>query len=54
MKKLIYSAFAMSLTLISLEAFSQAESVDDFLGLEMEILPDLQMAEHHLLVLQMV
>jgi hypothetical protein len=42
MKKLIYSAFAMSLTLISLEAFSQAESVDDFLGLEMEILPDLQ------------
>jgi hypothetical protein len=42
MKKLILSAFAMSLCLLPLLAFGQAESVDDFLGLEMEILPDLQ------------
>lgn len=42
MKKLIWSAFAMSLILQAPSVWSQAESVDDFLGLETEILPELK------------
>jgi hypothetical protein len=42
MKKLILSAFAMSLIFQSPIVRSQAESVDDFLGLESEILPELK------------
>lgn len=42
MKKLILSAFALSLILAPLVGHSQTESVDDFLGLETEILPDLK------------
>jgi hypothetical protein len=42
MKKLVWSAFAMSLCLISVTAWSQTESIDDFLGLESEILPGLK------------
>nr|MBA2406021.1 hypothetical protein [Bdellovibrionales bacterium] len=42
MKKLIWSTFAMSLSLLSLTVWSQTEAIDDFLGLESEILPDLK------------
>ncbi len=42
MKKLFWSAFAMSLILLSPQSFAQTEAVDDFLGLESEILPDLK------------
>ncbi len=42
MKKLFWSAFAMSLILLSPRCFAQTEAVDDFLGLESEILPDLK------------
>lgn len=42
MKRLIWSAFALSLTLIPLKGFTQTEAVDDFLGLESEVLPDLE------------
>jgi hypothetical protein len=42
MKKLIWSAFAMSLIIMPHVGHSQTESVDDFLGLESEILPDLK------------
>ena len=42
MKKLIWSAFAMSLMLHPLLSVAQTEAVDDFLGLETEILPDLK------------
>ncbi|MFP5385263.1 MAG: hypothetical protein ACLGHN_04245 [Bacteriovoracia bacterium] len=41
MKKLICSTFAMSLILLGMNCFAQTESVDDFLGLEAEILPEL-------------
>lgn len=41
MKKLIWSAFAMSLCLLGNPAYSQTDAIDDFLGLESEILPDL-------------
>ena len=42
MKKLVWSAFAMSLCLISVSVCSQTEAIDDFLGLETEVLPDLK------------
>lgn len=42
MKKLIWSAFAVSLMISSPFIFAQTEAVDDFLGLESEILPDLK------------
>jgi hypothetical protein len=42
MKILIWSAFAVSLILISPKGFAQTEAIDDFLGLEMEILPELK------------
>lgn len=42
MKKLFWSAFAMSLVLLPLGSFAQTEAVDDFLGLESEVLPDLK------------
>lgn len=42
MKRLIWSAFALSLTLLPTVSFTQTESIDDFLGLESEILPDLE------------
>ncbi len=42
MKRLIWSAFALSLTLIPSMGFTQTEAVDDFLGLESEVLPDLE------------
>lgn len=42
MKKVILSAFAMSLMLVSLGIAAQTEAIDDFFGLETEILPDLQ------------
>lgn len=42
MKKVILSAFAMSLIALSSELYAQTEAVDDFLGLETEILPDLK------------
>lgn len=41
MKKLFWSAFALSLILCSGPSEAQIEGVDDFLGLESEILPDL-------------
>lgn len=41
MNKLIWSAFAMSL-IFPLPLLAQTESVDDFLGLETEVLPDLK------------
>jgi hypothetical protein len=41
MKKLVWSAFALSLIIVSRIAFPQTEAVDDFLGLETEVLPDL-------------
>jgi hypothetical protein len=42
MKKLILSAFAVSLILMPLMAHPQPEELDDFLGLESSILPDLK------------
>ena len=42
MKKLIWSAFAMSLIVMPHVGHSQTEAVDDFLGLESEILPELK------------
>jgi hypothetical protein len=42
MKKLIWSAFAMSLCLSPLTVWSQTEGIDEFFGLESEILPDLK------------
>lgn len=42
MKKLILSAFAMSLIIMPQWGHTQTEAVDDFLGLESEILPDLK------------
>lgn len=42
MNKLIWSAFAMSLCWASLPVWSQTESIDDFLGIESEVLPDLK------------
>lgn len=42
MKRLIWSAFALSLTLLPSVSFTQTESIDDFLGLESEVLPDLE------------
>lgn len=42
MKKVILSAFAMSLIVLGTNVSAQTESVDDFLGLESEILPDLK------------
>ncbi len=41
MKKLILSAFALSLIIASEHALPQTEGVDDFLGLETEVLPGL-------------
>ncbi len=41
MKKLFWSAFAMSLIFQSLIVRAQTEGVDDFLGLETEIMPEL-------------
>ena len=42
MKKLFLSAFALSLISFSSTATAQTEMVDDFLGLETELLPELQ------------
>ncbi|MFL5784515.1 MAG: hypothetical protein ACJ76H_07905 [Bacteriovoracaceae bacterium] len=42
MKRLIWSAFALSLTLVPWVARTQTESIDDFLGIESEVLPDLE------------
>jgi hypothetical protein len=42
MKKVFLSAFAMSLIFSSLSLVAQTESIDDFLGLESEILPELK------------
>lgn len=42
MKKLFWSAFAMSLCLNPLFVWSQTEGIDDFFGLESEVLPDLK------------
>lgn len=42
MKKLILSAFAVSLIVMPHVGHSQTEAVDDFLGLESEILPELK------------
>lgn len=42
MKKLIWSAFAMSLILFSPLGLAQVEGVEEFLGLESEILPELK------------
>lgn len=42
MKKLIWSAFAMSLMVLPHSGYAQTEAVDDFLGLESEILPELK------------
>lgn len=42
MKKLFLSAFAMSLCLVSIRVSAESAGVDDFLGLESEVLPDLQ------------
>ena len=39
--RLFLSAFAVSLFLLSIGAFAQSDSVRDFLGLEEEVLPDL-------------
>ena len=41
MNKLFWSAFAMSLCLLGNQAFSQTENIDDFLGMETDILPAL-------------
>jgi hypothetical protein len=41
MKKLFWSAFAMSLISITSLGYSQTEAVDDFLGLESEIMPEI-------------
>lgn len=42
MKKLFLSAFAMSLSLLLSPAYGQTEAIDDFLGLESEVLPELK------------
>ncbi len=42
MKKLIWSAFALSLILRPVAGPAQTEAVDDFLGLESEVLPELK------------
>lgn len=42
MKKLIWSAFAMSLCLISLTVCSQTDKMDEFLWVESKVLPDLK------------
>lgn len=42
MKKLFWSAYVVSLIILSGEVQSQTESVDDFLGLETEVLPELK------------
>ncbi len=42
MKRLILSAFALSLTLIPWVGYTQTEAIDDFLGLETEVMPDLE------------
>lgn len=42
MKKLIWSAFAMSLITVSAAISAQTEAVDEFLGLESELLPELK------------
>lgn len=42
MNKLILSAFALSLMTISLCLHAQTEGIDDFLGLETEIMPELK------------
>ena len=42
MKKLFWSAFAMSLVLYVLPGRAQTESIDDFLGLEAELMPPLK------------
>lgn len=42
MKRLIWSAFALSLTLIPCLGFTQTEAIDDFLGIESEVMPDLE------------
>lgn len=42
MNKLIWSAFAMSLFLFTSPVWSQTEGIDDFMGLESEMLPELK------------
>lgn len=42
MKKLFWSAYVVSLIVFSLGAFAQTEAIDDFLGLESEVLPALE------------
>lgn len=42
MKKLFLSAFAVSLMLLTLGAYAQTEAIDDFMGLETEVLPELE------------
>ena len=42
MKKLFLSAFAMSLIVFAPAICAQTEAIDDFLGLETELLPDLK------------
>lgn len=42
MNKLIWSAFALSLIIPISSVFAQTEAIDDFLGLETEIMPDLK------------
>ncbi len=42
MKKLFLSAFAVSLMLLTLGVHAQTEAIDHFLGLESEILPELE------------
>ncbi len=42
MKKLIWSAYALSLLLLPGALLAQTEAVDDFLGLETEVLPELK------------
>lgn len=42
MNKLFLSAFAMSLIIVSAHIRAQTESIDDFLGLEKELLPELK------------
>lgn len=45
MKRLIQSAFALSLMLTTPQIFAQTEAIDDFLGLETELMPDLEGAQ---------
>ena len=42
MKQLFLSAFAVSLIMLSTESWSQVEDIDEFLGLESELMPDLE------------